>query len=199
MRGHQIRQRHNLYHASPNRISNRHNQTGDECGYFCGDTQWFTRSAWVDHECLFPIRHHDQLRPHHGCAESDWKHLPEYRCQHRWPGWEYYLSFSNCSYQQCRHQVRQRQNLYHAVEDRFEDLINRELCAEATKNHPQPMGWRGSAYLVTAKSGRGGSSFPSQPNLYENQPVVSPAAASSFVHVSSAGSISPVTPSAERL
>ena len=41
--------------------------------------------------------------------------LPEYCCQHRWPGWEYYLSFSNCSYQQCRHQVRQRQDLYHAV------------------------------------------------------------------------------------
>ena len=75
----------NLYHASPNRISNRHNQTGDECGYFCGDTQWFTRSAWVDHERLFPMWHHDQLRAHHGCAESDWKHLPEYCCQHRWP------------------------------------------------------------------------------------------------------------------
>ena len=59
--------------------------------------------------------HHDQLRAHHGCAESDWKHLPEYCCQHRWPSWEYHLSFSNCSYQQCRHQVRQRQDLYHAV------------------------------------------------------------------------------------
>ena len=81
----------------------------------CGDTQWFTRSAWVDHERLFPIWHHDQLRAHHAYAESDWKHLPEYCCQHRWPGWEYYLSFSNCSYQQCRHQVRQRQDLYHAV------------------------------------------------------------------------------------
>ena len=75
-----------FYHASSNRISNRHNQTGDECGYFCGDTQWFTRSAWVDHERLFSIRHHDQLRAHHGCAEPDWKHLQEYRCQRRWPG-----------------------------------------------------------------------------------------------------------------
>ena len=51
-----------------------------------GDTQWFTRSAWVDHERLFPMGPHSQLRAHHGCAESDWKHLPEYCCQHRWPG-----------------------------------------------------------------------------------------------------------------
>ena len=38
-----------------------------------------------------------------------------YRFRSRWPSWEYYLSFSNCSYQQFGHQVRQRQNLYHAV------------------------------------------------------------------------------------
>ncbi len=35
-----------------------------------------------------------QLRPvtdaHHGCAEPHWKHLSEYCCQHRCPGWQYY-------------------------------------------------------------------------------------------------------------
>ena len=72
-------------------------------------------SSFADHERLFPIWYHDQLRAHHGCAESDWKRFLEYCCQHRWPSWEYYLSFSNCSYQQCRHQVRQRRDLYHAV------------------------------------------------------------------------------------
>ena len=31
---------------------------------------------------LFPIWHYDQLRAHHAYAESDWKHVPEYCCQH---------------------------------------------------------------------------------------------------------------------
>ena len=33
--------------------------TGDQCGYFFSDTQWLTRSAWVDHESLFPVWHHN--------------------------------------------------------------------------------------------------------------------------------------------
>src|SRR5205085_2782784 len=53
-------------------------------------------SSFADHERLFPIWYHDQVRAHHGCAESDWKRFLEYCCQHRWPSWEYYLSFSSC-------------------------------------------------------------------------------------------------------
>ena len=62
--------------------SSRYNQPGDECGCLFSDTPWFTQSAWVDNDCRLPVWHYDQLRAHHAYAKSDWKHLPEYCCQH---------------------------------------------------------------------------------------------------------------------
>ena len=58
-------------------------------------------------------------------AASHWKHLPEYYCEHPWPSCEHHVSFPNRSYQQCRHQVRQRHDLYHAVAAAFHNQPSR--------------------------------------------------------------------------
>src|SRR4029077_4816530 len=77
-RRHHVRRRQHLYHAEPDWCARRSDQFGDECGEFFGDTEWITRPAWIDHECLFPVWHDDRLRTHHPYAEPDWEHLPEY-------------------------------------------------------------------------------------------------------------------------
>ena len=50
---------------------------------FFSETQWLTRSAWVDDDCLFQVGHDNQLRAHHPCADSDWEYVPEHHCEHQ--------------------------------------------------------------------------------------------------------------------
>ena len=61
-RRHHNGQRPDLYHAYADRSACRHDQCGDQCNSFFSDTEWLTRSAWVAHDCSFPIWHDDQLR-----------------------------------------------------------------------------------------------------------------------------------------
>ncbi len=58
--------------------------------------------------------------------ESDWEHVPNCQCQHQRLKCEHNLSFPNRSHQQRRHQLGQRQDLYHAYRDR------------ASRRHDQP-------------------------------------------------------------
>ena len=77
--------------------------------------------------------HDDQLRPHHSHAESDWKYVPEYCCQHHQPDYPYYLSFPNRGYEQCGFQNGQRQDLYYALvtrDDRTPHRNAHKFCVE---------------------------------------------------------------------
>src|SRR5206468_3075973 len=90
-----------------------HNQSGDERHRCFRYTQWLSQSTWVDHDCLFPVGHDNQLRAHHRHADPDWEYVPAYHCQHQRLECEPPLSFPNCSHQRWRHQLWHRQDLYH--------------------------------------------------------------------------------------
>ena len=49
-----------------------------------------------------------QLRIQNAQPDQDWEQLPECQCEHLGLECAHHLSFPNCSYQQRRHQVRQR-------------------------------------------------------------------------------------------
>ena len=89
--------------------------TRRRCCALFSQTQRPTRSAWVDHDRLFPIWTNHQLRKQNAQPDQNWEQLPECLCEHLGLECAHHLSFSNCSYQQCRHQVRRRQDLYHAL------------------------------------------------------------------------------------
>ena len=110
-RRYQLWRRQDLYHPEP--ASRSHKQSGDERRKCFCYTQWLSQSAWVDHDCLFPVGHDNQLRAHHPCADPDWEYVPAYHCQHQRLECEPPLSFPNCSNQRWRHQLWPRQDLYH--------------------------------------------------------------------------------------
>jgi hypothetical protein len=62
-------------HADPyadghsNSHPGRYNQCRNERRKFVCYTQWLSQSAWVDHDCLFPVGRDNQLRTHHHDAD----------------------------------------------------------------------------------------------------------------------------------
>jgi hypothetical protein len=89
-----------------------HNQCSNETREFFCNAQWLSQSAWVEHDGLFSVGHDNQLRTHHSCADSDWEYFSAYHCQHQRLECEPPLSLSNCSHQQWRHELWQRQDIY---------------------------------------------------------------------------------------
>ena len=61
----------------------------------------------------FQVRPDYQLRVYDVRSNQEWEHVPECRCKHQRPSCEHHVSFPHGSRHHRRHQVRQRQHLYH--------------------------------------------------------------------------------------
>jgi hypothetical protein len=155
---------------------NCHDQSGDQCNYFFRETQWLTRSAWVDDDRLFQVGHDNQLRAHHRYADPEWEYVPEHHCQHQRLNGEPHLSFPNCSSQQWWHQLWQRQDIYHADRNRAacshqEPSDKRHRFFSHTEGSVDPHGLTTTVYFqygTTTSYGRTTANQSKTGNTYQN-------------------------------
>ena len=62
--------------------------------------QWLSRSARTDHNCLFRVRHDDELRAHHRAPDQDRQHVSERGCQYHRLNAEHHVPFPDRGHEQ---------------------------------------------------------------------------------------------------